>query len=135
MTTARERSEVGQGLAIGVVFRGVTGFDATKLSMEFAFGRAWRSWPYASNYRYIRAEASRNDIMQIIWDSQGRRGVVRAAWADARPGYVPFLLEAWPIGEALADLAASSEIPEDGWLELADAFIGYFDEEDLVRRA
>lgn len=79
-----QQVEVGDGLALGVLAAGVDAITANKLSVDFAFGYAWRRWAFASRYPQVRGDVARNDFYyQIAHPSEGRRWK-RAVWVFER---------------------------------------------------
>jgi hypothetical protein len=117
-------------LAIGVV-----AVTSNKMSLEFAFGRAWRDWPGSHNFSKVRAGLERNDILYMLRRSERRRGPVLAAWANAGASWEPYLVGQWELEEA-ADLLARFEpsTPWSDWINLAEAFLAGLKPDEVRRR-
>ncbi|MEO8136172.1 MAG: hypothetical protein ABI831_19625 [Betaproteobacteria bacterium] len=132
LTKAKQETAVGQGLAVGCLALGVTAVTSKKMSVEMAFIRAWRDWPQARHFPTIRADLERNDILPIIHDSPRRRGGYIAEWAVGRT-LEPLLRGDWDVDEAGAQLEIASDVPLEGWIELARAFTDDLDQNELIR--
>ena len=120
---AQQETAIGEGLAIGCMALDVPAVKSAKMGVEFAFMRAWRSWPHAAKFPAIRADLDRNAITRILHDSQGRRNAHAAAWETAGREYVPFAKQDWSM-EDLADSAGRDfSVDLEAWKELAQAFM------------
>jgi hypothetical protein len=122
LTKAAQETDVGEGLALGLVVLGVDSFAGSKMSVEFAFQRAWRDWPYRGRFPAVHADVARNDLLRIISKSEGRRSAHLSGWASEWP-FVPYLREDWALEEVGELLESSSGVPLGAWVELARAFI------------
>lgn len=115
---------VSQGLAAGCLALGVTAVTSNKLSLEFAFQRAWREWSGSHGFRFIHTGLERNDITGLLHRSERRRGPILAAWATVGPTWEPYLRGTYDLDDA-ADLLPKfeSSISWEQWLELAGLFV------------
>jgi hypothetical protein len=132
MTKARQQKIVGEGLAVGLLALGVKGVTSRKQAVEFAFGRASRNWAHRSRFPQVRADISRNNILAIMHDSASRQGAVLADWSCEK-WCEPQLLVDWPVEEAGDAMAEESGVAFAQWVELAEAFVGEFGEDEVRR--
>jgi len=129
-----QQVEVGDGLALGTLAAGIDAITANKLSIDFAFGYAWRRWTYSARYPQVKGDVARNDFYYQIAHPSERRLRKRAVWIVERGYLYP---EVWSESdtalEALESLAEASAIPVQGWQQLADLFLGHLkDDEKFV---
>lgn len=125
MTSAEDRTAVGEALAVGCLATNVTAIAANPMSVERAFRRAWAHWRGASRYPTIRADFERNNIQSILIASERRNVPHIAAWSDKKHGWwTPYLTVPWEIREAAEHLHESDGPPWDSWTALIDAFLG-----------
>lgn len=122
LSKAVQETDVGEGLALGLVALGVTSFTDSKMSVEFAFQRAWRDWAYRSRFPAVHADVVRNDLLRIIGKSEGRRSAHLSGWASEWP-FVPYVREDWNLEDVGELLESSSGVPLGAWVELARVFI------------
>lgn len=122
LSKATQETAVGEGLALGCVALEVDAIEGSKMDLEFAFRRAWRSWPYHSTFPVVRADVARDDLLRILGKSEGRRSAHLSGWASQWP-FVPYVAEAWTVEDAAEILHGSTGVPFAGWVELAQAFI------------
>ena len=122
---AIQQTEIGSGLGLGIMAEGVYGVTATKMSVEFAFRKAWRAWPHTRLYPQIEAGPHHDAIYHgIIGRSDRRRMVHFAVWDQEGAFLVPRLvMDGWDLEESLDQHAQNSGIPMDGWLQLARVFL------------
>lgn len=132
LSKARQQKIVGEGLAIGLLALGVEGVTSRKQAVEFAFGRAWRSWPHRSRFPQVRADILRNDILAILHASANRQGVIVADWS-CEQWCEPQIRVDWPLEEAGEAVAEEAGVRFGQWVDLAEAFVGEF-RDDEVRR-
>ena len=132
MTRATDLAAVGQGLAAGCLSLGALGVTSSKLALEFAFGRAWRSWPPASRFPTIKARVDRNDVLRIVRDLERRRSAYIATWVDEGPWLRPQLRASWDLTDA-AEMLADEGASWDEWLSLAQRFLDGLKEEEVLR--
>ncbi len=78
LSKATQETAVGEGLALGCVALEVDAVEGSKMDLEFAFRRAWRSWPYHSTFAVVRADVARDDLLRILGKSEGRRSALPA---------------------------------------------------------
>lgn len=133
MTKARQETAVGEGLAVGVLALGIEAVTSSKMSVEFAFRRAWRDWPPRSRFPQVRADVERDSIVRILHDSENRRGSYVAFWTFGGPEYVPVLRQDWSIEECGDAVAEGSGVPFAQWVELAEAFVAALGEDEVRR--
>lgn len=122
LTKAAQETAVGEGLALGLVALHVGRFAGSKMSVEFAFQRAWRVWSYRSRFPAVHADVARNDLLRIIGKSKERRSAHLSGWASQWP-FVPYLREDWELEEVGELLESSSSVPLGAWVELTRAFL------------
>jgi hypothetical protein len=123
-TPTRQFTEIGEGLAAGVLASGTGEIIAQKLTVQLAFQSAWRDWIYASRFPHVRADLDRNHIYgQIIGRSERRRGSRQAAWIKEGLRLTPHVDPEWTPSEVLDTLADVTGVPADGWTELASLFL------------
>jgi hypothetical protein len=122
LSRANQETAVGEGLALGCVALGVESFNAAKMTIEFAFVRAWRDWSYRSHFPAVRADLRRNDLLRIISKSPRRRSAHLTGWASEWP-FVPFISESWNIEDVAEMLEEQTEVPLRGWIDLAQPFL------------
>jgi hypothetical protein len=132
-TKATDHTDVGQGLAVGCLALGVTAVTSGSQALEFAFGRAWRGWPRARDFRFVHADIARNDIVLILRRSARRRPPLLAAW-ELKRWATPYLFEGTTLADAEELLPEWTGVPWSSWLELAEAFTAEF-KDDEMRRA
>jgi len=130
LTKVDQETAVGQGLAVGCLALGVTAVTSKKMSVEFAFIRAWRDWTWAPRFPRIRADLERNDILRIIHASPRRRGGYIAEWSVGRD-LEPLLRGDRDVDEAGTQLEIASGVPLSGWVELARTFTNDFNKAEL----
>lgn len=123
MTPVQQQTDVGEGLAVGCLAIGVQWFTSARMPVEFAFGRAWPSWAWASSFPSIKTSLQRNDIIRILSRSERRRSAFIAAWKEDRV-FTPYLFDSErPISEAAELVELSCGVPLAGWMELATLFV------------
>ncbi|WP_458682461.1 hypothetical protein [Prescottella equi] len=134
-TQPRQRAAVSEALAVGTLAAGITAVTATTMSLETAFRRAWRDWEGRRDYRLIHADLSRNDIRPILFDSE-RSTIHRvASWSTSEPGWLrPQLTPSWDLTEAIEHLDENANTPWGSWNELTNAFLDYFNDDELRRQ-
>lgn len=120
MTTAGQETAVGEGLALGCVALGRESFMASKMVIEFAFGRAWRTWGYHRLFPAVHGSLERNDLLRIIAKSPRRRSAHLAGWSGEWP-FVAYVADGWALDD-IADLI-DEPIHLEGWTDLASAFL------------
>jgi hypothetical protein len=122
MTKAAQETAVGEGLALGLVALDVDNFNGSKMSVEFAFQRAWQDWTHRGTFPAVHADVARNDLLRIIGKSEGRRSAHLSGWASQWP-FVAYVHEDWEVEEIGELLESSFGVPLNAWIELARAFI------------
>ncbi|MBF0686965.1 MAG: hypothetical protein IR158_04255 [Cellulomonas sp.] len=133
-TRVNQLTNLGQGLAVGCLALGVTAITRTKMTIEFAFGHAWRPWLYSRRFPQVRADR-RNDIyFEIIGRSERRQGATIAAWdLHGEVGVEPYLKGAWTLDDAQDLMPTYTGVPWSGWLDLAERFVGDLGDDQVVR--
>jgi hypothetical protein len=124
-TKPRQETTVGQ-VALGFVVVGRESFNGQKMSIEFAFGRAWRQSSYSSRFPAVRADIERNSLLGIIDRSPGRRTSHLAGWAG-QWAFLPYVAEGWEPEEVADVLAHDGGVSLEGWRQLAQAFLNHLD--------
>ncbi|MGI8723031.1 MAG: hypothetical protein ACR2JG_12480 [Geodermatophilaceae bacterium] len=122
LSKATQETAVGEGLAVGCVALEVDAIEGSKMDLEFAFRRAWRSWPYRSTFPVVRAVVARDDLLRILGKSGGRRSAHLSGWASQWP-FVPYVAESWTVEDVAEILRGSTGVPLAGWVELAQAIL------------
>lgn len=118
---------------MGCLTLGITAVTSGKQALEFAFRAAWRDWAYARDYRFVRADFTRNDILTILHDSAGRRGALLAAW-ECKRWATPYLFEGSTLADAEDLMPGWTGVPWSAWIDLARKFTAEFNEDETVRR-
>ena len=126
---------MGEGLAIGCLEHGVVSVTSTKMTLEFAFMRAWRDWRWASTFPVVRASLERNDLLRILHDSERRRGSIVAAWSCGRRMEPHLRMDGWDINDGAEVLQAECGVPLSGWSDLASVFVADLGEDNVTRSA
>jgi len=123
-TKDQQVRDVVIGVALGVLAQSVEAVTSSKMTMEFAFNHAWRSWPRAQLFPSITGHDPGNLFWIGVGKSEGRRGAC-AAW-DRGIWSAPYVtLEGWTVAEAL-DLHADTKVTVDDWIELGRLFVNEF---------
>lgn len=119
-------------MAAACLAYGVTAITANKLSLEFAFGRAWRAWPTARQFPEVHGGLDRNDILHMLRKSEGRRSPLVAAWSDEQGWCAPYALQEL---EDAAYLLPRFEpnVTWSDWLSLATDFLSNLKPEEIER--
>ncbi|MBN9799255.1 hypothetical protein DMP15_18595 [Pseudonocardia sp. UM4_GMWB1] len=134
LTKAQQETIVGEGLALGLLAVGVVAVTSGKQAVEFAFGRAWRSWTHRSKFPQVRMEIARNDVLRIMRDSERRRGSALAYWATGGAWYEPVQRADWSVEEDGEVLGENSGIPFAQWVALAEAIVAELKDDQVRRR-
>jgi len=132
VTRARDTTMVGQGLAAACLAHGVTAITANKLSLEFAFGSAWRAWPAARQFPDVHGSFDRNDILHMLRKSEGRRSPLVAAWSDEQGWWAPYVLQELDDAAYLLPRFEPNVTWSD-WLSLATGFLSNLKPEEIER--
>ncbi|MGW3788452.1 hypothetical protein ACWD5Z_27995 [Micromonospora chokoriensis] len=123
-TQAVQQTEVGDGLALGVLAVGVDSVPRDKMAIELAFRRAWRKWPHASTYPAIKAGPSFDDIyIQILLRSERRRWGCTVWRNEGNRLYPELVGESWTFEDGMELHVRASGVPEAGWRQLAELFL------------
>jgi hypothetical protein len=120
-TKDQQVKQVVEGLALGVLARGVVRVAGGKVDLELAFNRAWRSWSRSDSFPAINGISAGNQIWLGMGKSERRTGV-RAGWANHT---VPYLLDGfdqWSVEECL-DFFADDLASAEDWVSLGDLFV------------
>ncbi|MCO4273245.1 hypothetical protein NG701_02165 [Pseudarthrobacter sp. HLT3-5] len=120
-TKDQQVKHVVEGLALGVLSRGVVRVAGGKIDMELAFNRAWRSWARSGSFPAIGGISAGNQIWLGMGKSERRTGV-RAGWANHAEPYLLNGFEQWSTGECLEFLADDRASAED-WVTLGDLLL------------
>lgn len=131
---AQQETIVGEGLALGLLAVGVDALTSRKQAVEFASGRAWRSWPHRSKFPQVRMDIARNDVLRIMRNSERRRGSVLAYWATGGAWYEPVQRADWSVEEDGAVLGENSGIPFAEWVSLAEVIVAELKDDEVRRR-
>lgn len=130
MTRDKQVMEVVQGLALGTLHAGTSEVTSSKLDLEFAIGRALRSWSGAGRYPGLADFIQGPNYVYLGFGKSARRGgVVHAAWERAGKVWVPYLtMPHFAVEESLemfAQFAAVDSI--SGWRDLGVKFVEHLD--------
>ncbi|MFJ2543034.1 hypothetical protein [Microbacterium sp. NPDC087589] len=130
-TKDQQIKDVVVGVAIGVLAQGVTAVTSSKLTLEFAFNHAWRSWPQAYRFPSIGGHDPGNMFWIGMGKSEGRQ-VACAAWSEERWA-VPYIrYDGWSVEDAL-EHHASPEVSAEDWEELGRLFVSQLSEHEMIR--
>jgi hypothetical protein len=113
--------KVYAGLALGAVVAGVEEVNGNRSSLELAFRRAWRAWPYAHEFPAIQAGPSRDDIFLRLLDTD-TYDTAPAVWQGSWP-FVPLIRWDWWDLDDVADTIAEG-IPTSAWAALVAGWVG-----------
>ncbi len=119
------------GMALGVLAQGVDAVTSDKMSLEFAFNRAWRNWAQARHFPSIKGHDPGN-LFWIGLDKSERRSGACAAWERGRWCAPYITYDDWTVEEAL-DLHADANVTALDWIELGRLVVEYFEPEKLRR--
>jgi hypothetical protein len=137
ITAARQRNAVSQGMALGLCMFERYEFKFEKLRVDLAFEHAWRDWPdhYKSQFSQVdtdlrkgtdavwvmtRADV-RKQVTPLFWDwSSGKLTIHQRGddWDSDDPNDVEYALS-----------MVDGDVPLEGWISLARAFLDDFDHE------
>ncbi|MCQ6271024.1 hypothetical protein M8J71_11070 [Pseudarthrobacter sp. R1] len=120
-TKDQQVKQVVEGLALGVLARGVVRLPGGKVDLELAFNRAWRSWSRSGSFPTIRGISAGNQIWLGMGKSERRTGV-RAGWANHSEPYLLEGFDQWGAEECL-DLFADDLASAQDWVTLGDLFV------------
>jgi hypothetical protein len=134
---ARQRNAVSQGIAFGFCILGRYEFKFDKLRIDLAFERAWREWPdrYKSQFSQVNTDLSkgtdavwvmthadeRKQVTPLFWDWSGRSLTIYQRgndWDSDDPRDVEYALK-----------MIDGDVPLEGWVSLARAFLNDYDRE------
>lgn len=137
ITAARQRNAVSQGMALGLCMFERYEFKFEKLRVDLAFERAWRAWPdhYKSRFSQVDTDLrkgtdavwvmthadERKQVTPLFWDwSSGKLTIHQRGddWDSDDPNDIEYAL-------SLVD----GDVPLEGWISLARAFLDDFDRE------
>ncbi|MFM9378075.1 hypothetical protein [Gordonia sp. VNK21] len=116
------------GMALGVLAQDVDAVTSNKMSLEFAFNRAWRNWPAARRFPNVNGNHPGN-LFWIGLDKSERRAGGYAAWKLDR-WCKPYINYDRTVGEAL-DHHATTDVTVQQWIDLGRSFVDYFKPEDV----
>lgn len=119
------------GMALGVLAQRVDAVTSAKMSLEFAFNHAWRSWPEARHFPRIKGRDPGNYFWIGLGKSERRSGAC-AAWESGRWCAAYITYDGWTVEEALG-LHARADVTAQDWMELGRLFVEYFKPEELQR--
>ncbi len=128
-TKDQQVKHVVEGLALGVLAQGVEAVTSSKMEFEFAFNRAWRSWPRAKGFPGITG----HDPGNLFWIGVGkseRRRRVSAAWNRDRWAEPYISHENWTVSDCL-DLHADERASAGDWIELGRLYVAGFKPEHV----
>lgn len=123
-TKAVQQTEVGDGLALGVLAAGFDSLRNDKTAIELAFRHVWRRWPHTSSYPLVKAGPATDDIYVQIMLRSASRVHKLAAWRIEGYLICPELVhESWTLDDTLEELADASGVSEAGWRQLGTDFL------------
>lgn len=128
LTPDRQRTEVGEGLAVGCIVVGVAAVADDGGALDAAFSSALAAWPWATRYPVL-ARAGRPALATVMQRSASRRAVKVAQWVTYRGLHVPQLRDdAWDLAGACAGIEEATTVPARRWCDLAEAIVGALDD-------
>lgn len=129
-TRVAQETELGEGLAVGCLVRGVSAIGSDDHALEGAFSPAWTSWPWAARYPWVGPSR----LGEALRKSARRRGPRLAQWVRSGGLHVPQLRDdEWDLASACARIEENTVVPARRWCELAAAFVDGLDEELVWR--
>lgn len=126
----QQTKRVVAGVALGVLARGVSSVTSNKMTFEFAFNRAWRSWSGARDYPNIRGHDPGNLFWLGVQRSARRKGVY-AYWDCDRMSYPMLVHEGWSVDESL-ELHADDMTSVRSWVDLGELFLQGFKLDEIT---
>lgn len=132
-TSTQQRNAVSEGMALGLLLNGRPSIPFVKLRVDLAFGAAWRDWAHRGKFPQVntdlekgtdevrvmtRADESKHTAC-LYWSTDGGSLDVWARQQDWNPndaGDVAFAVQ-----------VIGSDVPRDGWVALAEAFLRRYD--------
>ena len=130
MTKDQQVKAVVVGVALGVLAHGVSSVTSNKMTFEFAFDSAWRSWSGARNYPSFRGHDPGNLFWLGVQRSGGRRGTY-AYWDCERVSSPMLVNEHWSVQESL-ELHADDETSARAWTDLGALFLQGFKPNEMT---
>lgn len=122
LTTTRQQTEVGEGLAIGCLVTGVAGVTAEDGPLDAAFTAAFAAWPWATRYPSLLGRR-RPLLGPVLRSSGGRRASRLAHRVTTRGVHSPQLRDdEWDLRAACGLLEEESTVPARRWWGPARAF-------------
>ncbi len=129
MTPTSQRNAVSEGMALGLALCGHPMVPHDKVRVDLAFTGAFRAWEYSSRFPQVNTDVSKgldgiramtragekNRTFVLFWDTDGPEITIYARQADLD------LEDSVDLEYALGVI--DGEVPRDGWVSLADAFL------------
>jgi len=109
------------GLAAAVLELGAVAVTSDKMSLEFAFQRAWHDWPNARHFPSLRGHKVGNFFWIGVGKSRRRQGAT-AAWRQERWTEPYLSYSDGPAIETL-ELIADERASVDDWMLLGRLFL------------
>lgn len=135
MTASQQEKYFTQGLALGVLSRGVDRIPADKLAFEFALSSALRRCPSLGAAFPVILSERRADPYYLLTKSERRQGPLMAAWSHEHDGWEPYVWNhGWDVSEAGEMLSSWCDTEWSDWVSLGRELVAYY-ENAAQRRA
>ncbi|MEU2043572.1 hypothetical protein [Nocardia niwae] len=134
ITSSRQRNGVSEGMALGLLLCGKDSLPFDKIRLDLAFASAWRVWTYRSQFPQVDTDLkkgldavwamtradSQKQVWALFWEQEGAEFVIYARQQD------------WDVNNpddlAYAAKVIDGDVPIEGWKELAQEFLRYFEQ-------
>ena len=129
MTPDRQRNAVSEGTALGLVISWHTTIPYKKLRVDLAFNGAWRGWQYADQFPRVTTDLKNMEGTRALihvdhtrstrvfyWGNSGRELLICARdpeWDPSDESEIQYALS-----------VIGGDVPLDGWVSLAEDFLG-----------
>ena len=128
LTSVRQRTEVGEGLAVGCLVVGIAAVADDHGALDTAFAFTFADWPWSTRYPTV-LRARRPVLPPVLQESTSRRTLTVAQWIPSRGLYVPQLRDdAWDLTGACTAIEEATAVPARRWCDLAEAFVDDLDD-------
>lgn len=132
LTPTQQRNAVSEGMALGLVALGVDRVPYEKWKVDLAFEGAWRGWKYRTRFGQVNSDIRNGSDGALVMTrvTEGKH-TVSFFWAREKELTVYWRQHDFDPGSA-DDLAFATsmidgEVPLEGWMTLAQAFIHQFE--------
>lgn len=110
-------TDFSEGMALGLLMCGHASMpNGSKPTVELAFARAWRRWPYCSRFGFVGSDRRQDEWYQITHARKGTR-TWNLYWDRDTICYRQSDPEFRPTAEEVAE-SISDSIPATAWRDL-----------------